>query len=53
VAVADAFNALTVKNPEHAPEPAELQSAACIQFNPVVIRVREGEYRRRAALFKR
>jgi putative nucleotidyltransferase with HDIG domain len=55
VAVADAFDAMTVKSPGRSPEDilAELQTAACSQFDPVVIRVLEGEYRRRAALLKR
>jgi putative nucleotidyltransferase with HDIG domain len=55
VAVADAFDAISVKSPERTPEDvlAELQTAAFSQFDPVVIRVLEGEYRRRAALLKR
>jgi putative nucleotidyltransferase with HDIG domain len=55
VAVADAFDAMTVKSPGRSPEDvlAELQTAAFSQFDPVVIRVLEGEYRRRAALLKR
>jgi putative nucleotidyltransferase with HDIG domain len=54
VAVADAFDAMTVKGGGRAPEDVltELQAAAFTQFDPVVVRVLEGEYRRRAALFK-